>query len=482
MLVKVSVVSLDKTRFTSARFSYTEPVIAGIGNVIILDMRSPVYLALAATFAAASASATTISIGDTSYVVRLHSSTPEALAYQSNDSGESLPKLTLTGEPMPMTSSNGKRYLCYIPESKGLKEDTEAKPKQSWLDVASEAARNLKPHCLPTVEPKLDGAFEICHGESISVSEIEGTAVKHDTKTQVGVLQADSRQLAFIDYEFRNADRYPEDKIVHDRVSKGEMVYTQAFGPERDDIKILVQYVCWNTSVTSPIGRRVPNLSSPSSIDHAISFLFGSRWFCLNNEAESINDVAVSGFFSPSFESDSCIRRTEGWWTYELCIGDRMSQFHREQNGELTAEFSLGTYNADANLASIKSRKSIVSEFLDDTYDKPQPAFEEVYEGGTPCDEVGRKRWTRVLMFCPTLKKQTPYIISIQESATCSYLLKVAVPSLCEHPYFAKEEQLRLELLSQTIHCVRATEPSKEAQNELTSATLSAKVSEKDEL
>ncbi|KAF0701130.1 Aste57867_8353 [Aphanomyces stellatus] len=414
---------------------------------------------LAACSLATFATASSISVGETSYVVRLHASTSEALAHlsQDNDYADNSVSSTsaLQGEPMPMTSSNGKRYLCYIPLSPDVKRDAVPKQTLSLVEIGREAAAKLKPHCIPTVEPLLQGAFEICHGEGVSVSTIEE-----------GVVQVDSKRK------------------VRERLLHGESVYTQSFGSRLESPEVLVQYACWNSPVTSLIGRRVPNLSSPSPEDHATAFLFGSRWFCLDADAESVADVSVTAFLAPSFENNACVRRTEGWWTYEFCVGDKMSQFHREQNGELTAEFSLGAWDADANAALQKNRKAIVSEFLDDTYDKAQPAVEQMYDNGTPCDEVGRHRSTRVLMFCPALKKQAPYIISIQESSTCSYLLKVAVPSLCDHPYFAREERLRSELLSQTIHCVPAGEIAADGHvtTSTTAATLHSTHAANDEL
>ena len=28
-----------------------------------------------------------------------------------------------------------------------------------------------------------------------------------------------------------------------------------------------------------------------------------------------------------------CLLKVEGWWTYELCVGRHVRQFHRDQNG-----------------------------------------------------------------------------------------------------------------------------------------------------
>ncbi|ETV89354.1 hypothetical protein, variant [Aphanomyces astaci] len=416
----------------------------------------PARLLLASALTVVAASVPSISIAGVSYVVRLHSSVPDPLKHDDSD-GEN--PLNLLGDPVPMTSSNGKRYLCYVPVQADLQDENEPNAKLSLLDIARDAITRLKPQCLPTVETSLRGAYEICHGKSIAVSEVDGVVAKHDTKRKLGSFQSDSFQPGFSNYDFRNAERYPDDAQVVARLARGDDVYTQLYGHTPDDVAVVVQYACSTSPVTALLGRRPPNPSAATELDRAVAFVFGSRWFCFDNDAESINDIHVTPFARPSFESSPCVRRTEGWWTYEYCLGHHVSQFHREQNGETTSEFSLGVHAMDTNAELGKSRKdTIATEFLDDTYDKPQPAFEQVYEGGTPCDEVDRARSTRVLLFCPTLKKQAPYIISIQESATCAYVLKVAVPSLCDHPYFAKDERLRLDSQSQTIHCVPATE------------------------
>ncbi|ETW08605.1 hypothetical protein H310_01149 [Aphanomyces invadans] len=420
----------------------------------------------------------TMSISGATYVVRLHSSASDPLNLDGVV-GEN----ALLGDPVPMTSSNGKRYLCYVPVQKEVKDSSEPKAKQSLLEIARDAITRLKPRCLPTVETELHGSYEICHGKSVAVSDIDGVMARHDTKRKLGTLQSESFVPGFANYEFRHAERYPDDIKVVERLATGEPVYTQVYGHTADEVAVVVQYVCASSPVTALLGRRPHTPTAMEAQDRAIAFLFGSRWFCFDKDAKSINDVQVAPFVKPSFEAMPCIRRTEGWWSYEFCLDDRVSQFHREQNGETTAEFSLGVHAPDTSPALLKNHNHLTTEFLDDTYDKPQPTVVQVYEGGTPCGEVERTRSTRVLLFCPNLNKQAPYIISIQESATCSYLLKVAVPSLCEHPHFANEERLRLESLSQTIHCVPSLEitPPSDAQAKAVSSSTASKTS-KDEL
>ncbi|RHY32885.1 hypothetical protein DYB25_001823 [Aphanomyces astaci] len=308
----------------------------------------PARLLLAWALTAVAASVPSISIAGVSYVVRLHSSVPDPLKHDDSD-GEN--PLSLLGDPVPMTSSNGKRYLCYVPVQADLQDENEPNAKLSLLDIARDAITRLKPQCLPTVETSLRGAYEICHGKSIAVSEVDGVVAKHDTKRQLGSFQSDSFQPGFSNYDFRNAERYPDDAQAP-RLARGDDVYTQLYGHTQDDVAVVVQYACSTSPVTALLGRRPPNPSAATEQDRAVAFVFGSRWFCFDNDAESINDIHVTPFTRPSVHA------------------------------------------MDTNAELGKSRKdTIATEFLDDTYDKPQPAFEQVYEGGTPCDEVDRARY-----------------------------------------------------------------------------------------
>ncbi|KAK9846587.1 hypothetical protein WJX81_007190 [Elliptochloris bilobata] len=83
-----------------------------------------------------------------------------------------------------------------------------------------------------------------------------------------------------------------------------------------------------------------------------------------------------------------CFYRVEDWWTYELCYKKAVRQFHKEGDA-LTAEFRLGTYDAEA---------SDLDRVHHDAAAAPADAkfVSQVYAGGEPCDVTGAPRQTEV--------------------------------------------------------------------------------------
>ena len=43
----------------------------------------------------------------------------------------------------------------------------------------------------------------------------------------------------------------------------------------------------------------------------------------------------------------SCLFRQEDWWTYEICPGQHVRQFH-QHNQELMSQYDLGKYDSNA--------------------------------------------------------------------------------------------------------------------------------------
>ena len=99
--------------------------------------------------------------------------------------------------------------------------------------------------------------------------------------------------------------------------------------------------------------------------------------------------------------SGICIRKTIGYWKYELCFEGEIKQSHSRDSN------SLGTYSGfEGN--------------------------EHLYTSGTPCDGLAEARQSRVEFVCDN----ELYIRSIEEVSQCTYKIIVGAPIVCGHPEF----------------------------------------------
>lgn len=128
----------------------------------------------------------------------------------------------------------------------------------------------------------------------------------------------------------------------------------------------------------------------------------------------------------------SCLYRMDGWWTYELCIGRHLRQFHREPHAkEDTTSYTLG-------------------RFTDGTQTRPGPSESPLvgasvvqnFEEGSVCDLTGQERSTTVRFVCNHLSPGVgPSLLSeVKEEATCQYAATVSTPILCDHPKFGPRQ------------------------------------------
>ena len=134
-----------------------------------------------------------------------------------------------------------------------------------------------------------------------------------------------------------------------------------------------------------------------------------------------------------------CLRFVESWWTYELCVGGKIRQFHAEkksnnQDDVITMEFTLGKYDKPRNRNMASDGTAILKKH-------PYSKFLQYYGKGTKCDLTKEPRVVNVEYECSN--SQHTYIMGIVETSTCTYKMSVATPLLCklkEFDYLKKKD------------------------------------------
>ena len=150
-------------------------------------------------------------------------------------------------------------------------------------------------------------------------------------------------------------------------------------------------------------------------------------------------------------ETKKCSYRLEPFWTYELCHGSKVSQYHEEKDGEdgvKRTEFILGQMKKKEVMDLLatpqaEGKRAVQFRKLDN---KDTPYYSVVMGGGTECELNGKPRQTTVLYVChPTSSNE---IMSVKEVTTCEYEIIVLTPTLCANPaYIVKESP------THGIHC-----------------------------
>mmetsp|Transcript_8162 Transcript_8162/g.13172 ORF Transcript_8162/g.13172 Transcript_8162/m.13172 type:complete len:388 (-) Transcript_8162:65-1228(-) len=157
-----------------------------------------------------------------------------------------------------------------------------------------------------------------------------------------------------------------------------------------------------------------------------------------------------------------CISRPEGWWTYELCFERHLIQYHKEKDGRVT-QFLLGEFSPLEN-----KKLEDTGELLARDKGTNQPTFQQIYNGGTKCDLVNMHRSAKISFICNINQHLGPSqtgqynpttLLSITESPSCYYQVKVHTPLLCGHSFFKEKSSSKQPTVAK-IHCVPKPETS----------------------
>ncbi|XP_055856186.1 endoplasmic reticulum lectin 1 [Episyrphus balteatus] len=160
----------------------------------------------------------------------------------------------------------------------------------------------------------------------------------------------------------------------------------------------------------------------------------------------------------PMFSSISCSYRIEAYWSYEICHGFHIKQYHEEREGKNVKlqEYFLGRWSDEKQdkltLKLAQDRKDGIQFKTTKIDNVNYPYLELEMSNGTLCDLNNEPRTTKIRYVCYPHGKNAIY--SFKETSSCNYEAIILTSTLCMHPAFLPEESKEIPIscyLSQTF-------------------------------
>ncbi|KAJ6134276.1 hypothetical protein N7523_000598 [Penicillium sp. IBT 18751x] len=150
---------------------------------------------------------------------------------------------------------------------------------------------------------------------------------------------------------------------------------------------------------------------------------------------------------------DKCMYYFSGWWSYSFCYRKQIKQFHALAAGRgvpnyppmedpNTHSFVLGQFPADASdkeEGKQEHRQTYPTDVAELHTKGGSRYLVQHLRGGTKCDLTGRDRRVEVQFHCHP--QSTDQIGWIKELTTCSYLMVIYTPRLCDDVAFMPPQQ-----------------------------------------
>ncbi|CAM9763673.1 unnamed protein product [Chrysoparadoxa australica] len=372
----------------------------------------------------------------------------------------------------PMSLEGDGEFMCYIPRDPSVLMAEKTPPKSQKVEMLSDLCFTMPPAQVPGAVADLPG-WEICPFHSVRRLPGSGHA----------------KTVTYGGYDPKKDTVTSEQKLkmfASKQVAGDEQLYTQHFtynAPgDPSPLGATVYFQCSDATARAFPGRPVARfgVTTPRYTPHRsdgivevvtdgsgqVHALFQTPLLCSKEEA-----------IKAVFESElgnlrhACIKyRAQGWWTYELCLGRHVWQYHLAETGEVSDKYVIGEYDTALNAEMAAKGTSFVQREAGAGSGGAADAmqFIEVHNNGTKCEVPGsasgiqaKARTAEVVFSCGRQDGSAgpaglqPYVMSIVEGQTCSYTMQVALPGVCR-----VEEAHRLKTASLPIPCVPRTEPA----------------------
>ncbi|XP_043656920.1 endoplasmic reticulum lectin 1 [Drosophila teissieri] len=154
----------------------------------------------------------------------------------------------------------------------------------------------------------------------------------------------------------------------------------------------------------------------------------------------------------PIFSALTCAYRIEAYWSYEICHGHHVRQYHEEREGKNVKfqEYYLGKWTDDKMETMTKAWEADLKAGVKPKYKSLKidntryPYFEMEYNDGTMCEIINAPRTTMVRYVCYPHGKDDIY--SFKETSSCNYEAIILSSTLCAIRGFHAEETKELSI------------------------------------
>lgn len=204
----------------------------------------------------------------------------------------------------------------------------------------------------------------------------------------------------------------------------GALVYMQTFTRGDGGRSAVVTYRCdagGDTVLAPGVSSGIVSINEDPPLHYSVAVAVRDAALCeaLPSPASIVAPV-----------NETCFSLADGWWSYSVCLGKSITQFHVGSSGEQEATTVIGTYAASAGEALEAA-----------SLDLPAAVVQE-YGDGTPCDAAsGKPRRARVRFVCAPrppgsgASGEVTYTLQgVREPSTCSYEFTITSSAACRHP------------------------------------------------
>jgi hypothetical protein len=400
--------------------------------------------------------------------------------------------------PFPMVSARGDAFTCYRPPSAEGEEGEAAGDGESAAAEGAGAAEEMSPRLRAVVEMLASPergcverrfdfwSYRVCPGQSatqVHTGEVQPKAAGGGgTKSSVP--------------SAASADRIEHDlgALVAGGAAlvtspSGALGFEQSFAGGTAGRAARVRYECEPVGMARDVDFDVVRVAEEPS--HTYNILVGTRHaaFC---------DLLPSARRLLSFLNTTCLEHVEGWWTYELCLGVRLRQYHSDA-GRMVQESVIGVYDwkfgeqvskgqAMAGLPGVgvgeAGAAGTGAASGAPVASGAASAVVQRYHRGSPCDiRDNIPREALVRFECTPLGAgaegagagaaagagMTAHqiaLLGIQEAPSCVYTVRLGTPSVCAHPDVSPTTAVVTQAPPTDIFCVPDGEGEEEEDEE----------------
>jgi hypothetical protein len=233
----------------------------------------------------------------------------------------------------------------------------------------------------------------------------------------------------------------------------GSLALRQSFGGGDGGRRATVDFECEPPGMAPGLEADLVSIREAPPLHYAL--VVGTRSAAVCEQLASVRRLLAP-------LNQTCFEHTEGWWTYEVCAGLRIRQYHAEaQTGRAVQESLIGVFDwrrgAHLQPAGVGTAAALAQHF----------------HLGTPCDIRGGVPREATLRFecvpqpelagggggggvpvAGSAAAQQLTLISIREAPSCVYTVSLGAAAVCAHPDVSPNKAVVAQPPPTQIYCV----------------------------